>query len=433
MSLTIVQQPSEVQGINGRTIIVASSTNVSEPKFRFRFVILVESTSFGPYYIEADPNDLGVFDCSPRLKELVQADLVYGTSPATMKHIFDNEVDMTFMLGQSSMKDVDVFVRESFAVDLDSEPIDQGTIETISFKMTPESHRIKEGINPIVSRGVLTGQVKEGLVICTNARYAQSTILTVNLAPAARYIIPYFTNGLLESDVSYWKMTVIFADASTQTSDIEPSTSTFNLASGTPEIVYFLCGPRDLHAFTGIPLAMRPTTASTWKSYKLVAYNALDEPISATYTIVRNERSCRYDHYQLMFTNRVGFWNLQSFYMTSKRTVKVAGGGKEYVKNVGSTTDGDGLLYGFKTWDREVFTYGKEPEVMMELNSDWLNAAEAADMDSYIYSNDAWLLKGGIAEPIPVTITNQSHNDDEYKNMRQYKVSIEVAQRYFTL
>lgn len=426
MALTIVQQPAAIHPINGRAILTLSSDNISEPKFRYKIKLEASGVEVGTYYIVPDPNDLGIFNCSPRLRRLVYADIHDGEDYPTTRNCFDRDADKIFMTATTGIKEITITIDESFAIDEDSQAQDQGIDTEVTFWAYPGATKISEGVNPTTGAGIFSAVQKEALVVVS--ALDPTGFKLVNVTDQDRFCLPWFNDDANAVEVPVWKMVLVLEDGTTTVEDINVATGSYG--NGVDDLTYFFCGPKDLSVFTGITAPQRPTAASTWSYYVLQPFNVT--AIGAGYIFRRNKRPCKYDHFQLMFTNRHGMWNFGTFYMKSEKTVKVSSG-KEYMKQVGSSSEGGGTEFGHNSWDREIVSYGKDPVSQFKLRSDWLSREEASDMESHLYSRDVRVLINGAADPIPVVVKSRTSRDQKFNKLRQFEITIEIAQRHFTL
>lgn len=425
MAITIESQPNAVHPVNSPTIVVCSSTNVAKPKFRFKINVDVGGVDVGTWFITPDPNDFGVFDIAPRIRKLIRADIDDGSAYPNTLSIIDNPADKLFMYGQDGLKDITIEVQESFAADEDSIPVNQGAVTSFSFKGFPGSTLIGDGLNFSPKNGQLNSQTRQTLNVITDGRFLQETYLDIYLTDDDHFLLTHFGaigDGLLPR---YWRYQMYFDNTSFASQDLEISPNSWG--SGTNEMIYFNCGPRDLSGSSIVVSNTRPTPGSLWNRYTLQAISSGNVEVSAIYTIHRVREYCQFDNVQLMFTNKFGFWNFATFHLKSKRGVNV-NRAKQFKTPVGQTT---GAGYSFNKWDREVEEYGKEPTVELTLNTGFLNKAQANDLESHLYSTDVRMMLNGSSTPVPVVITSRKFMNDKFEKLRQYEVKIEVAQSYY--
>jgi len=191
--------------------------------------------------------------------------------------------------------------------------------------------------------------------------------------------------------------------------------------------MYFMCGPKDLSNFTGLAENRRPIEANDWEYYTVEPRDTTI--IGARYRFNNRKRCSRYDNYQLMFANIDGAWSFQTFNLVSEKVMQTKGG-KTYTTQAGTVDYGDYHVAGYS---REDFEINKQGRVIIELNSDWLSKEQAEDLEEYIYSPDVYLILNGSNTPSPVIVKERSFRPDKYKKLRQYKLTVEVAQFYHRL
>jgi hypothetical protein len=421
MSLTFLTTPNSNHPINSRTIVALSSTNVAEPKFRFKFRMELNTVEIGTWYVDPDPNDYGIFDCGPRLRPFIHADDTFGIADPLNGSLFSKPASKPYVKATNGAADISIFVDENYADDAISEPYDRSVEIQNDFIAYGGSTLTNEGFNYSDGKGILINSSSQFLV--ENSwpieRGYQKTLL-----PTDRYALAFFD----PQSVGYCKI-IMDAIFGTPPSNIAVSANIHG--DGNELMAYFCCGPIDLVDYPS--LSAGQVTAfqdSTWNSYTVQAFDLSNRPLSAIYTFHRNEVACRYDKYQLMFTNRHGAWNFQTFYLMPNTKVSVSQG-KEITKQIGKSVSAHG--YHFDSWERELESYGKDPVLSYELQSDWLNEYEAKDLESFIYSKNVRVLINGDSNALPVIVSNRKHQHDKYKKLRQYKVTIELAQKYHLL
>ena len=423
MALTQVQKPSGFVGVNQRLMVVLTSDNVDEPKFRFKVSLYKDtSTLISTSYIDPDPNDFGVYDCSPRLQNIVKPQIDDGaSSPVAITNL---PSDKCFIEVDGAHEEIRVVIDESYAADVSSEPVDQGIDDEFDFTIYAASSLIENGINHNSGKGVFDTVSAESLLSITGE---DGGFKAINVTNDDRYCLAWFNANEDAVTVVKWRMALTFNDGSTAVEDITFSGNEQGAGNGT--MCYFMCGPKDLSDFTGIAAANRPSSAIDWDNYIIQPFNA-STAIGAGYKFIRDDSSCRYDNYQLMFANTDGAWSFRTFQMVSEKTIQ-AQGGKSNTTQVG-TTDG-GSQYTLNPYDRETYEINKQTKVEVELNTNWITREEAVDMEQLIYSPDVYFIYNGSSTPVPAIIKQRSHRHDKYKKLRQYKLTIETAQNYHRL
>jgi hypothetical protein len=328
MALTIVQQPADFVPINSRALITLTSTNTSEPKFRFKVTLKSGATVISTAYIDPDPNDFGLFDCSPRLQGRVTAQVNNGyTNPTSRKTIYGLGAGKTFVLVDGNHEEITAVVDESYAATVDDEPTDQGIDDTFTFTIYPGTTLVGEGVNVNTSRGIMDGVAKECLVEVSEIDSSGYRI--VRLDNLDYFSLAWFNDNEDSVEVVKWVYLITMDDGSQAVDDLFVTSSTFETGGGDGTMVYFMCGPQDLQDFTGIAAADRPSSSNDWNNY-LIQPNDGATGIGNGYRIINNKRSCQYDHYQLAFTNKWGAWNYQSFYQKSNKKIEATGGSRDY-------------------------------------------------------------------------------------------------------
>jgi hypothetical protein len=427
MAITEEQIPSGFVGVNQRLIVNLSSTNVSEPKFRYKIVLTDitggGSTVISTNYIDPDPNDYGIYDCSPRLRSLVKAQITNSEALPDLAPITDMPSDKKYVQVDGAHKVIRCTYEESYAATAADEPTDQGGGGSFDFTIYNGSSLITNGINYNSGNGVMLSTASECLLdVTSNTGFFPF----VNVSDNDRFCLAWFNDGENSVEVVKWRYLVFFEDNTSSVHDLPVTGAT--VGSSDKTMTYFMCGPLDLHEYDDIPTADKPSSGNDWDYYILQPFDSTTA-IGGGYQFNRNKRPCRYDHYQLMFANNHGAWSFQTFYMVSKKTLK-ATGGKTYRAHLGGTDLGE---YYLGASAREFYEVNKESRIELVINTDWLTEEEANDMEGYIYSPDVYLLLNGGPTPEPVIVKERSHRYNKYDKKRQYQLTVEVAQSYHRL
>ena len=427
MAITQVQKPAGFVGVNGRLIISLTSDNVAEPKFRFKVSLYKDGTTLiSTSYIDPDPNNFGIYDCSPRLQNIVTPQLHDGNTPATRVSIFDIAVGEAFVEVLGSHEEITVTLDESYAATVDDEPTDQGINDQFTFTIYPGATQTSEGINVNTGKGILAiGETSKALINVSKA--GPGKVFQSRVTFDDRFCLAWFNDNEDSVEAITWRYIVKRENGTLVTEDITVASHLVGAGDGT--ILYFMCGPQDLADFTGLTAANRPTSTADWVSYTVRPFNAT-VAIGAGYEFIKHDCS-KFDNYQLAFPNKEGAWNFQTFHLLSSKRIE-SKAGKTFMRQVGDTNFGNSE-YGYDIYARETGQYGIESKVKLDLNTPWLSREEAADLEAVIYSRDVRMLVNGSPIPVPVIVSTRSHRFDKYKKMRQYKISIEVAQKYYNL
>lgn len=456
MSISFVDNPDGCARVGQRLIFIASSTEVAQAGFRYCFEVeLYGGIGQGNYYfVRPNFNDVGVFDASPVLFELV-----YPTEDSQVHYLTDGFfVDETINQKYSVRCYNGYLVDGVFTIDTENPVGFKGCVYRGAFqfrdgyKPNPDTYlnhhsmvdssslfnsAIKVGTFPCPPELYTAGQsigidpnsdvIVPAYLMDFGAMYVHQSDSECNLGMSAMTPYPlilinsYDRDGelLQESRVNQWFV------------DVEPSDC---------KSLAFPFYPRNLYDGGLIPDGTYFYTVQNYDDVQM--YNS-----SARY-VVYNKDLCSTAKSKTRYGNiRVGWYNkfggVDYFTFDKAKTYTNAFERKRYKRVSGNYSDAMESFY-FNPSDRGMQETRVQSSLSIELQSDWISEGEFKFLNDIreshfvfiVFTDDFYLdgYSGQLGEITPVVVEDSSYNIQKIRSGQKYnqKLLLRLAQDNWT-
>ena len=418
MAITIIDEPLARTPVGQRLMIVASSTNVTEPGFRYKVsVILASGTS--NFYIPPNPNDVLIFDCASLLS--VQNMTKNGSGLSV--HALISGAGET-----SGIQNVNYELREAWEVGgvLTDDPDTLGPLTSL-FRAWAGTFQASDGYKPNVSRFTLDGQTKRFLSDRAWDTHTWNYGETFGFTAATNKVFIPCT----ESDWGVMNIIEALGTAdklrfTIYSSNGTPTSADLTLSeSVAPWPVY----PANVNVnVAGLP---KPMDFPGWRCYTVQALDGSNNPVSVLYVFYNatlwGNTDCRYDRIRLAWVGFGGSWEYQNFIKLNEITNAVER--KTYRKvwgNYGSTFTATGMDAGLTSVKTVV-------DQTLLATSDWLEENEFLFLRGLFVSNQVhWVQDDGTFYPVIVEDNNYTEKKARNGKLVNQSIRVKLANQLWT-
>ena len=420
MAITIHQQPYEFTALKQKLIVVATSTNIGQPGFRYVLTVS-NGTTTNIFYVQPNLNGALVFDLNPVVSSAM--DLGVNSTDAVPSLFASTTVQDAAtsrnILGISTLIQEGYEVLGLFEVQATTYPLDGSALINAAFQ-------ISDGFNPdpadYFSLDSAGSYIMSDLVRST---YALDDMLS-------QYSLGANTIGITGFSDDYGVFTIPADDGSVLTGnaidDIQIlqfdeagallQTDVLNciIAAGTINHLPLL--PANINDIFGLD--------ADWHHYLLNFRNAGGTATARSIAVFKAADECRFDKIRLGWTNSRGGWDYFNFTKRSEESYSVER--KRYRKVVGNYgTADETTAFGFNTYDRGLTERSPFVEKMMRIRTDFLTEGQFEYLKNLIYSESVYIINpDGSATPVLI----DSNNYTAVKSRSSRKTDLELMLKF---
>jgi len=420
MAITIHQQPYEFTALKQKLIVVATSTNIGQPGFRYVLTVS-NGTTTNIFYVQPNLSGALVFDLNPVVSQAM--DLGVNSTDAVPSLFASTTVQDAAtsrnILGISTIIQEGYEVLGLFEVQATTYPLDGSALINAAFQ-------ISDGFNPdpsnYFSLSGSNGRIMSDLVRST---YAMDDLLN-------EYSLGNKTIGITGFNDDYGVLTIPADDGSTLIGNdifdiqivqfnaagapIQTDTLACVIAAGTINHLPLL--PGNIEDVFGLQ--------ATWHHYLITFRNSGGTSCAIGIAVFKAADECRFDKVRLGWTNSRGGWDYFNFTKRSEESYSVER--KRYRKVVGNYGTADaGEAFGFNTYDRGMTERSPFVEKMMRIRTDFLTEGQFEYLKNLIYSESVYIINpDGSATPVLI----DSNNYTAVKSRSSRKTDLELMLKF---
>jgi hypothetical protein len=420
MAITIHQQPYVFTALKQKLIVVATSSNIGQPGFRY-VITVSNGTTSNVFYVQPNINGALVFDLNPVVSQAMDLGVDSTDSVPSLFASTTVQDDGTArnILGISTIIQEGYEVLGLFTVQATEYPLDGSALINAAFQ-------ISDGFNPnpathfALSSG--TSYIMSDLVRST---YAMDDVLT-------KYSLGANTIGITGFNDDYGVLTVPADNGTTLTGNAINNVQIvqFN-AAGTPIQTDTLACVITAGKINHLPLLPGNIEdifglQSTWHHYLINFRKSGGSAAARSIAVFKADDECRFDKVRLGWTNSRGGWDYFNFTKRSEESYSVER--KRYRKVVGNYGTADaGEAFGFNTYDRGLTERSPFVEKMLRIRTDFLTEGQFEYLKNLIYSESVYIISNK-GEATPVVI--DSNNYTAVKSRSSRKTDLELMLKF---
>ena len=420
MAITIQQQPYIFTALKQKLIVVATSTNIGQPGFRY-VITVSNGTTSNVFYVQPNLSGALVFDLNPVVNQAM--DLGVNSTDAVPSLFASITVQDAAtsrnILGISTTIQEGYEVLGLFEVQATTYPLDGSALINAAFQ-------ISDGFNPDPSDyfalDSATSYIMSDLVRST---YAMDDMLS-------QYSLGANTIGITGFEDDWGVLTIPADDGSALTGNaiddvqilqfneagslLQTDTLACVIAAGTINHLPLL--PRNIDDVFGLQ--------ATWHHYLINFRTSGGSPCARSIAVFKAADECRFDKVRLGWTNSRGGWDYFNFTKRSEESYSVER--KRYRKVVGNYgTADETTAFGFNTYDRGLTERSPFVEKMLRIRTDFLTEGQFEYLKNLIYSESVYIISNK-GEATPVVI--DSNNYTAIKSRSYVKNDLELMLKF---
>jgi len=420
MAITIHQQPYEFTALKQKLIVVATSTNVGQPGFRYVLTVS-NGTTTNIFYVQPNLSGALVFDLNPVVSSAM--DLGVNTSDVAYSLFGSYSVQAAAtsrnILGISTIIQEGYEVLGLFEVQATQYPLDGSALINAAFQ-------ISDGFNPdpadYFSLDSATSYIMSDLVRET---YAMDDMLS-------QYSLGANTIGITGFSDDYGVLTIPADDGTALTGNAINNVQIvqFNEAGAPIQTDTLACviAAGTINHLPLLPANINEAFAlqATWHHYLINFFDSGAAPCATPIAVFKADDECRFDKIRLGWTNSRGGWDYFNFTKRSEESYSVER--KRYRKVVGNYGIADETTaFGFNTYDRGLTERSPFVEKMMRIRTDFLTEGQFEYLKNLIYSESVYIINpDGSATPVLI----DSNNYTAVKSRSSRKTDLELMLKF---
>jgi hypothetical protein len=420
MAITIHQQPYAYTALKQKLIVVATSSNIGQPGFRYVIEVSVNGGASNTFYVQPNLSGALVFDLYPVV--YAKMDLGLNTSDAVPSlfasiTVQDDETARNIMSVEANIYE-GYEVLGLFEVQATAYPLDNSSLINAAFQ-------ISDGFNPDPSTyfalDSATSYIMSDLVRST---YALDDLLN-------KYGIDSNAIGITAFADDYGVLTIPADDGTLLAgNDIDNIIiAQFNQAGSLLQLDTFptVTGSGKINHLPLMPANVNEMFAldANWHHYR-IGFEGSSAQKARTIVVFKAADECRFDKVRLAWANSRGGWDYFNFTKRNEESYSVER--KRYRKVVGNYGNADNTeAFGFNTYDRGLTERTPFVEKMLRIRTDFLTEGQFEYLKNLIYSQSVYIVNpDGSATPVVV----DSNNYTAIKSRSYMKNDLELVLKF---
>jgi hypothetical protein len=420
MAITIHQQPYIFTALKQKLIVVATSSNIGQPGFRY-VITVSNGTTTNTFYVQPNINGALVFDLNPVVAQAMDLGVNSTDSvPSLFASITVQDADTSRnVLGISTIIQEGYEVLGVFTVQATEYTLDGSALINAAFQ-------ISDGFNPNpATHFALTSGTSYIMSDLVRSTYAMDDVLT-------QYSLGANTIGITAFADDYGVLTIPADNGTNLTGNainnvqivqfnaagtpIQTDTLSCVIAAGTINHLPLL--PGNIEDIFGLQ--------STWHHYIINFRKSGGTAAARSIAVFKADDECRFEKIRLGWTNSRGGWDYFNFTKRSEESYSVER--KRYRKVVGNYgTADETTAFDFNTYDRGLTERSPFVEKMMRIRTDFLTEGQFEYLKNLIYSESVYMI-GADGSATPVVI--ESNNYVAIKTRSYAKTDLELTLKF---
>lgn len=420
MAITIHQQPYVFTALKQKLIVVATSSNIGQPGFRY-VIEVSNGTTTNTFYVQPNINGALVFDLNPVVAQAM--DLGVSSSDAVPSLFASTTVQDAAtsrnILGISTIIQEGYEVLGVFEVQATEYTLDGSALINAAFQ-------ISDGFNPNpATHFALTSGTSYIMSDLVRSTYAMDDVLT-------QYSLGANTIGITGFNDDYGVLTIPADNGTALTGNAINNVQIvqFN-AAGTPiqtDTLSCVIAAGTINHLPLMPANINEMFAldAAWHHYLINFRKSGGSAAARSIAVFKADDECRFEKIRLGWTNSRGGWDYFNFTKRSEENYSVER--KRYRKVVGNYgTADETTAFGFNTYDRGLTERSPFVEKMLRIRTDFLTEGQFEYLKNLIYSESVYMI-GADGSATPVVI--DSNNYTAIKTRSFAKTDLELTLKF---
>lgn len=376
MSLTLIEQPYQFTPVNQKLMVIVSSTNTSQPDFRYIF-------KFGDYniYVQPNPSGVGMLDLAPLFKHklshsaVMHSELDWGYDSDAVYPILCEIVE--------GYNDGTGFAEHNTPISIDKVGIFQASYQIRNgYRRNPNLDYAMNSTtsNLLSARTPSTHQWIGATNYDSDAVYIPTRIKDFGVM---NYIAD--TSNITNEVIGFVFNIFDFSGNTEGSFTLVPSASDYTIG-------FVPVCPQNLLSYYDFELI------NSWFSYEVFGVDDVGNQVTRKYIHYKVDDDCRYETIRMQWANNVGGVDYFNFTKKNEETLNVER--KRIRKVIGSYGASE---FVFNSFDRQY----QENEIIAEktlmITSDWISEGEFFLLKDMVASNDVNIInEDGLITPVVV-------------------------------
>ena len=420
MAITIHQQPYKYTALKQKLIVVATSSNIGQPGFRY-VIEVSNGTTTNTFYVQPNINGALVFDLNPVVAQAMDLGVDSTDSVPSLfaSTTVQDAAASRNILGISTIIKEGYEVLGVFTVQATSYPLDGSALINAAFQ-------ISDGFNPNPSTHfALTSGTSYIMSDLVRSTYALDDLLS-------KYTLGANTIGITAFADDYGVLTLPADDgASLIGNDIDNvRVQQFNAAGASiqDDTISLTIAEGYINHVPLMPANINEMFAldAAWNHYLITFRNSSNAVRARSIAVFKAADECRFEKVRLGWTNSRGGWDYFNFTKRSEESYSVER--KRYRKVVGNYgTADETTAFGFNTYDRGMTERSPFVEKMLRIRTDFLTEGQFEYLKNLIYSESVYIINAD-GSATPVLIDNNNYT--AIKTRSYTKTDLELTLKF---
>jgi hypothetical protein len=421
MAVTIQNTFNDVVALQKPLVLTASSTNTSEPKFRYVMTLDVNGVEVIKVKQQANSNDYVHFDLYQIIKDYFETKYLDG---GTEIHKIITTVD-----GDDTALFIEIDVYEEYADSSILDPIERPlSAATTSFIAINTTYQFKDGVTPTLA-GIYefnndtteiqwltnmptrlktrAGEYQTAAILASDFRGAVSTSL--------RYSITFYeADGTQISTANITRATIGMANF----------VATKSAVNAGVLYQFIPIGYQNLED-QSFNTSIRPSTQANLAYYTINIFDNSGDYITKTYRFDIADCS-KYSPIQLAWVNALGAWDYYTFELAHTEKLNIQR--ETFRKPYGNW--GAGASYTYSQYESGDTIYKIEADKQYTVNSDWLNDSDFEWLQELLMSKEVQFVnENGNFTPVIITDTDYEFKQDVNNKLNNLQLTFKLAHK----
>ena len=422
MAVTIVTGFTDVVALQKPLVLTASSTNTSEPKFRYVMTLDVNGVEVIKVKQQANSNDYVHFDLYQILKDYLTSKNLDGGTPI---HKILTTVD-----GGNTSIFIEINVYEEYATSATTDPTEYPSTgnATTSFIAINTTYQFKDGVTPTLAAIYEFDDDDTEIQWLTNM---PTTLKTRAGEYQSAAILASAFNGTVDTalrvNFTFYEADgtqISTANVTRPTIGMENFISTKSKANAAKLYQFIPVGYQNLEE-QSFNVNVRPSANANLAYYTMQVFDNVGTYQTKTYRFDIADCS-KYTPIQLAWVNALGAWDYYTFELAHTEKLNIQR--ETFRKPYGNW--GAGALYSYSQYESGDTIYKIEADKQYTVNSDWLNDSDFEWLQELLMSKEVQFVnENGDFTPVIITDTDYEFKQDVNNKLNNLQLTFKLAHK----